>query len=100
MRAGLQIFDENGKLSLDTIDRAGRVLGVISFSGHTGSHVDSRLLTGQPFWFFSFSNSPSSGQNVDRWSMRSVTVNGSRISWEITDWAQGTPRGEIFYGVF
>ena len=98
MKAGLQIFDENGKLSLDTIDRAGRVLGVISFSGRTGSHVDSRLLTGQPFWFFSFSNSPSTRYNV--WSMRSVTVSGSRISWEVADWARGTPKGEIFYGVF
>ena len=79
MPQGLQIWDASGNLILDTSNRIGRVLGVVTLDGNTSSsETNDGLLTGTPFYmvvflgsFATYSPTISIASNVISWTMPS-----------------------------
>lgn len=49
MPAGLQVFDETGRVTFNTNYRVSRMLGQLQAGLGTYTHYDDRLLTGIPF---------------------------------------------------
>ncbi|WP_176086969.1 hypothetical protein [Martelella sp. HB161492] len=92
MTAGLQTFDASGRIVLDTTSRTGRVIGVTTITGTSGSHSDAGLATGTPFFFLA-TTSPAVAKAV------TVTISGTTISWTIaSDQASGSY--PLVYGVY
>ena len=91
---GLQVWDENGNIILDTNDMLGRVLGIQPVSSRTGSITDARLAQGQPFYFFLSAPYPGPGYP----GPARITISGSTLSWYHPEMpAAGSFLG---YGVF
>jgi hypothetical protein len=102
---GLQVFDVNGRCTLDVTDRLTRVLGTIN-TGYASSvsHIDNNLLNnGTPWFYCYFPNDP----NWWRVMSLNVAISGNTLSWQ---WAklhyssytyQDTITGcSILYGVY
>lgn len=51
MPVGLETYDESGRVLVSYTSRISRVLGRLENIGHSGYHVDDRLLTGSPHVF-------------------------------------------------
>lgn len=105
MPAGLQVFDENGVLVVDTNDFLGRIVGSVSTNFNDGS-IAADLSTGTPF---AFPYLLVTGQVVTSGSglAPEVTTTSSSVSWEFADDDKSDPGGNtsysdclIFYGVF
>jgi len=94
---GLQVWDEQGQIVLDTNDRLGRVLGQVQFSGD-GSITDSRLLDGAGFCFAQFHTPPTEWPATA--PLVHVTFSGATMSWQNYRDASGPTSGVIFYGVW
>jgi len=93
MPAGIQVWDENGVLILDTSFRAGGFLGEINvvYNGpSSGSVYDPNLSEGTPFYFL----------RGDHEYQPTVTFSGNTVNW-----AKDMPHGQywggtIYYGVY
>lgn len=90
---GLQVWDENGNIILDTDDMLGKVLGVRAINAASGSITDARLTEGQPFYAF-YTSEPA--QWFGEGPMR-VSISGSTISWSA--WSRFSS-AFLAYGVF
>lgn len=101
MSVGLQIWDAQGRLTLDATSRAGRVVGFTRLNGQGGS-IQADLSGGTPFWAFTpdwlFKHI---AQNAP---VPVVSVNASGISWFYSPPPNGdylTPMsGLLLYGVY
>lgn len=109
MPAGLQVFDENGKVVLNLADRAARVISSFNVPGWTGT---SRTLThqipqsvlnqGTPFVFYNRSlSSPTQGYWTQNYTF-DVKVNGSGLITVSMSFAVSTQMYSfaVFYGVY
>lgn len=97
MPTGLQIWDENGRVILDTNNRLARLLGRVNFSGN-GSIVDAKLTTGEPFFFAQYHAPPTVWPETA--PQISVTFSGNRMSWQLVRDSRSPATGVIFYGVW
>lgn len=52
MAQGLQVFDEFGRVTLDTNSKCSRILGVVQPGLGQSVYTDDRLTQGTPFAFF------------------------------------------------
>ncbi len=99
MPTGLQTFDENGNLVIDTTTRTGTLLGVLNTGKFNGSFVNPSLAMGTPFW--------SITSNEDSYAMRAPVIDAGlidgahRIKWTFKN--SGSPFNSDFrviYGVY
>ena len=96
MPAGLQIFDENGKVVVDMTSRTSKILGRVTVGENDGSLTDERLLDGN-MW----SQIESVNLNIGYLEMSfgglKITSNGSTLSWQ----HMGSSVGYVFvYGIY
>ncbi|WP_208510292.1 hypothetical protein [Variovorax paradoxus] len=89
MPAGLQIFDANGNVVLDTNDRMSRVLGSFWISA-SGSLTHGGLTTGQPFAIFC-------SHTVN--SMPRFQFSGASMWWDYP-WGGSPASGYVVFGVY
>jgi len=83
MSAGLQIFDENGKVVVDMTSRTSKILGRVVTNGKNGSLTDNRLLDGN---MWSLIEKP--GESIKEpvvWGGLIIESNGSKLSWTHVD---------------
>lgn len=85
---GLQVWDENGRILLDTSDSLGRIIGVVSITS-PGALSDSKLAQGRPFYIFQATAATG--------DVPTVSFSGVTLTWTVG--AAMTP-GLLFYGVF
>ncbi len=99
MPAGLQCFDEQGRLTLDLTDRMGRVVGSVLTGNNAGAITDSGMSYGDPWFMIVLQPGESEGYFyqggavVTKWRP-AVTINGNNISW-----TAGVP-SLLIYGVY
>jgi hypothetical protein len=98
MPAGLQMWDESGRLILDTSTSVGRFLGVVAIANASVSVYSEGFLTGRPFYVFLPSGDPSTG-NDRTWNTPTMSVSGPNVSF-IVSGQPGGDFGKIFYGVY
>lgn len=127
MQAGLQTFDKDGNLTVSITRRYGRIIGNISItlpydtpppggawqaylarvSAGSGAVEDDGLLSGKPFYFFTYTANPN-------WTPYgifgpSVSFDGNKMTWQYvrtpindamaTEFLYGPASGVLFYGV-
>lgn len=92
MPAGLQVWDANGQMIVDTSTRLGRIVGVADITTATGSIIDANFADGAPFWVAlpASNTSPSFGPKF--------TFSGTTLSWDFEGRTVSTHR--VVYGVF
>lgn len=97
MPAGLEIYDENGRLVFDTNSQVVKIFGILNIGGNgspaNGFVDDGRFLLGPPFFQLT--------ENTF-WTGRSqtsvqVSITGNRLSWSFPTNARPTTR--IIYGI-
>ena len=77
MTQGLQVWDANGVIVLDTTIRVGTHLGEVSTGRSNGSFYDERLKRGNPYFFASINYAPASWEFINP----DVVISGGTISW-------------------
>lgn len=99
MPVGLQTFDENGNVLIDTSTRTGTLLGVFNTGKSDGSIVDPSLAMGTPFW--------SITSNEDSYAINAPVIDAGlidgahRIRWTFKN--SGSPYNvdfRVVYGVY
>ena len=99
MPAGLQIWDANGAIVLDTPNPIGRFLGVVMNVTANGSVTNAKLATGRPFAFpqINFTGyEPSDFPDAIL-----ISFSGTTLSWTFFEQGPGQrSSANIFYGVF
>lgn len=98
--AGLQTFDENGKLLVDLTGNYPKQLGVIETGEVNGFHDDPRLAEGEP-WVYLHPLKFNPNRTYPLYPQ--VLVSGTRISWEFNRFSTlsglGRPVGaQLVYG--
>ncbi len=97
MPHGLQIWDGNGAIILDTNYMVGRVLGKINVTAD-GSLFDARLSKGRPFYFTQVTYQPT--WDFDAPGRILVGFSGNVISWTLSKViSTSVVSGAIFYGL-
>lgn len=101
MAAGLQIWDQSGRLMLDATSRVGRIKGQASVAGSAGS-VAADLSDGTPF--YSFQPDFLFAHINNQTPCPIFTINAGGISWVYSSSAglnYAYPiTGNVFFGVF
>ena len=99
MPVGLQTFDADGNVMIDTTTRTGTLLGVFNTGKSNGSRTDPSLAMGTPFW--------SITSNEDAYAMFAPVIDAGlidgahRIKWTFKE--SGSPYNSDFrviYGVY
>lgn len=97
MPQGLQCWDANGNMALDTTDRLTRVLGEFDTGTSDGSMYDEYVLTGTPWYII------SKTQN-EEWIIESsivLSVSNGTIKWNFKDYKNSIRcNTHIIYGVY
>ena len=94
MPQGLQVFDENGNMTLDVTDRLTRVLGEFQTGKVSGSITDSNLSSGIP-WYIIKNSSDGRGY---KYAPFLITFTSNGASWTF---GSGTIVSKnITYGVY
>lgn len=95
MSFGLEVYGQDGNVTLSVTDRAGRILGSVNSGTSPGSINVPALSSGSPFYIL---RSEWLGVTL---CPPTVTISGTQISWTFAD-PTFTDRvaAEIFYGVF
>ncbi len=107
MPSGLQVFNADGSIKLDTSSLMGRIIGSVSVAANQTSGVISHpqfsqganrpFLTGL-FGMGTFSGSILSGP---AFSQVTYSVSGGTLSWSRnTNQYDSLPAGVLYYGVF
>lgn len=97
MTAGLQIFDEYGRLLFDATTRCGRVLLSQRVGGGSGTFWDDRLTQGQPFACFLADGLPISTP-VSKSLPPIISISGNSVTYSYTE---GDPiPGTLIAGVY
>ena len=76
MASGMQVFDGNGSLILDTGNRIAKVLGTVSVSSNGSIYVP--LLAGNTPFFFVYANE---APNTVTGGLPNVSFSNGTISW-------------------
>lgn len=93
MPAGLQIWDENGNVMLDTENRVTRVLGSFESGTSDGSLTSEGFSQGTP-WHVRLT--PDLGLTPPK-----ITVSGNTLSWTFGNVAEEFRRSAyVMYGVY
>lgn len=96
MPAGLQVWDANSVLRVDTGDSFTRILGVINTGVNDGSIVDGNIAGGR-FWYFCKKIQTTPGGYISP----AVSVSGSTISWSFNNAAASLRVSNIImYGLY
>ena len=96
MPAGLQVFDENGKVVVDMTSRTSKILGRVTVGEKDGSLTDERLLDGN-MWSQIESINLNIGYMKWTYGGLKITSNGSKLSWQHID----SSVGYVFiYGIY
>lgn len=92
MASGLQVWDANGDVVVDTTTRLGRIVGVTTINSASGSINDADFADGTPFWIATPSDntSPTFGPKF--------TFSGTTLSWNFEGRTVSSHR--LIYGVF
>lgn len=96
MPSGLQIYDENGNLTLDMTDTTAKYLGQISVGAtgasttQSGTITDGNFSLGQLWWLSTLPASSSYSQSI------TVNISGNTLTWVA---GANTPAFLFFYGV-
>lgn len=93
MPFGLQTFDSEGDLMVDTNDRLGRLLGYLTGQANEGTITDDKLLEGTPWAVFILENTYGGASFLVE-----PVFDGNTMSWSRTDFPDWT--FTILYGVF
>lgn len=103
MASGFQVFDEQGRSTLDTTMRTGRILGAAELPGGYGS-ITVPAVTGTPFVLVTdWPSAPYHGQFGDVKPNGSVWFeNSTTIRWSIGGGFSGQVSGStyIYYGAY
>lgn len=91
MPQGLQIFDENGTVTLDTNDKVARFHGSVVIGAAAGSVTVNSLTQGNIFYIVMCS-SPSF------WDRPDVSVSGNTISWGAS--SSSSSQTILYYGTY
>jgi len=99
MPVGIQTFDADGNVLIDTSTRTGTFLGVLNTGKSNGSHVDPSLAMGTPFWSIT---SNEGGYTMQAPLIDAGLIDGAhQIRWTFKD--NGSPYNtdfRIIYGVY
>ena len=96
MPAGLQVFDESGKVVVDMTSRTSKILGRVTVGENDGSLTDERLLDGN-MWSQIESINLNIGYMKWTYGGLKITSNGSKLSWQHID----SSVGYVFiYGIY
>ena len=96
MPQGLQIWDENGVLTLDVTSRLSILLGFINTNKVSGSLVVEAFNRGTPFFFANLlENTLSPGGTAPR-----VYTSGNTLYWVYDGASTNNFNARIFYGVY
>lgn len=102
MGMGLQIFDASGNLTLDTINRLGRVLGYVSVAAN-GSLANANFAYGTPFAAAMPSIRPQDNfLNLLFGTSLYVQFSGTTMTWTLGSMGPVSQTNPvvIFYGVY
>lgn len=91
--AGLQVWDEAGRVVMDSTTRLGLAIGVLQTGTSNGSYSDARLLGGSPFIIVS---PDSMGLTI---SVPVVTVSGQTVSWTFPASSHSRANARVTYGI-
>ena len=94
---GLQVFDANGRVLVDTNKRIGKMLGQLTiYSGGSGNRtataIDNRLTKGKPFYLLVFAIREKNKIFVD--------FNGNMVTLRFGDHFDTSSKISIVYGVY
>lgn len=78
MQAGLQVWDANAVMTLDTSDRMGIVIGFQDAIPASGSVVVPKFADGEPFYFTQMS---TRWQDSRGFVLPTVSISGNTLSW-------------------
>lgn len=92
MATGLQVFNADGSLAMNTSDRIAKVLGSVSVGANGSLYVP--LLTGNTPFFFVYANQAPSTVTG---GLPNVSFSGGTISW---NYPGGALPCTIIYGVY
>jgi len=96
MSQGLQIWDANGQLILDTTYRVARRLGTVTTGMSNGSLNIPDLSQGQPFFISEALRDPGSYYVIP-----SVSISGTTLSWSFpSQYPEQRNSMSVTYGVF
>ncbi len=99
MPAGLQVFDENGKVTVDVSNRLTKILGILTIKRENGNgtQTDSRLSLGTPFWFIPYMTNLPDG---DIGGEIEIVIDNNKVEWIWNNNAPANMTVTIIYGVF
>lgn len=106
MPQGLQVFDADGHLVLDTSSRIGRILGYVDAPVGAGSIVNASFAQGTPFYFvnkdFGVLGAYGPFELPSRISTPEVSFSGTTMSWTRAAPPDTDAGGDcrIYYGVY
>lgn len=96
MSEGLQIFNANGSILVDTTALLGRILGSVSVAASTpGSITNNGFLTGSPFTLVL----PLNPSDPSVYIPPKAIVSGATLSWTTNGIYNRFDASYIFYGV-
>lgn len=96
MPSGLQIYDQNGNLTLDMTDTTAKYLGQVeigatgSSTTQTGTITNDGFLLGQLWWLSTLQAANAYSQKI------TVSISGNTLTWTV---GASTPAITLFYGV-
>jgi len=96
MSTGLKVWDASGSLTFDTTTRCGRVLGVTTATGSSGSITNADFSQGTP-WAIAVTLSSTSSVPIPCYT----TFSGNTLNWAYpTSISGGYYNTMIVYGVY
>ncbi|WP_267398973.1 hypothetical protein [Pseudomonas sp. GM_Psu_2] len=95
MPEGIQVFDENGTVVLDTNDSITRILGTAQLSRNVNGSLTADFDQGRPF--FMYLSRGASGYTI----LPDVSISGRTLSWSYSGKNQNnTTDAFILYGLY
>lgn len=105
MPEGMQVYDENNNLLIDTTTLVGNFINSFTTTARSGSISNSLFSTGTPFAFASPEQAgdvPDAPTGEIAPVCPNIEVNGNTLTWAFDEDTNlsVSPRLTIFYGVF
>ncbi|EKE79731.1 hypothetical protein [Idiomarina xiamenensis] len=108
MPEGLQVWDESGRLIVDTTTLVGKLLGTTFSEQLSGYLDDERFLRGTPFGFVlpqptSYNLGNGNAYNATVSNSVKLDFIGNRMRWSLTENEQyydDIPGYRIYYGIY
>lgn len=104
MPQGLQVFNADGSIRLDTSTLLGRVIGTVGIGAgqRSGTITSDEFVKGTPFLVGLFQMGNFDELRGPAFSQVTYTSNGRVLSWSRVSNSRepDLPAGQIYYGVF